>query len=330
MADFAEVDGFTQGVPAHGGASGLVTFVLGWAGALMSVALVVGLGVWGYQLAMRDVTGVPVGRALEGPMRVAPEDPGGTQAAHQGLAVNSVAAEGAAAAPAERLVLAPPPLHLTEEDMPRPDLEGSGITETTLGDAPRAARPGEVVGETDMLALADSLADGVSPLEVAPLPVPETLPETGASAEPDAPGIEAGPTDAPAILTSTTGVTRSVVPRARPFGDATAMAIASEVALAVARPTNLEVDPARIPAGTRLVQFGAYDSPDQARDAWSGLEQRFGDFLDGKQRIVQEAVSGGKTFYRLRAMGFADINDARRFCAALVAERQACIPVVVR
>ena len=74
--------------------------VFTWTGALMSVALIDGLGVWGYQLAVRDVSGVPVVRALEGPMRVAPDDPGGEQAEHQGLAVNNVAAEGVAAGPA--------------------------------------------------------------------------------------------------------------------------------------------------------------------------------------------------------------------------------------
>ena len=49
----------------------------GLAGALTSVALIAGLAIWGYRLAVRDVTGVPVIRAMEGPMRVAPEDPGG-------------------------------------------------------------------------------------------------------------------------------------------------------------------------------------------------------------------------------------------------------------
>ena len=64
----------------------------------------------------RDVTGVPVVRALEGPMRVTPEEPGGDQANYQGLAVNTVAAAGIAAGPADRLVLAPPPLDLSAED----------------------------------------------------------------------------------------------------------------------------------------------------------------------------------------------------------------------
>ncbi|MGB2894068.1 MAG: SPOR domain-containing protein, partial [Albidovulum sp.] len=41
------------------------TWVRG-AGALTSVALIVGLGVWAYDLAVRDVRGVPVIQALEG------------------------------------------------------------------------------------------------------------------------------------------------------------------------------------------------------------------------------------------------------------------------
>ena len=60
------------------------------------------------------------------------------------------------------------------------------------------------------------------------------------------------------------------------------------------------------------------------------MQHRFGDYLNGKDRIVQTAESGGRTFYRLRAHGFADLSDARRFCSALVAEGADCIPVVTR
>ena len=49
-----------------------------------------------------------------------------------------------------------------------------------------------------------------------------------------------------------------------------------------------------------------------------------------KRRVIEKATSGGRTFYRLRAEGFADLPDARRFCAALVAEKADCIPVVTR
>jgi hypothetical protein len=72
------------------------------------------MSVWAVQLLMRDVSGVPVIAAIEGPMRQPPADPGGTQAPHQGLAVNRIA-EGEEAQPVpDRLVLAPPPIELQE------------------------------------------------------------------------------------------------------------------------------------------------------------------------------------------------------------------------
>jgi hypothetical protein len=91
-----------------------------------------------------------------------------------------------------------------------------------------------------------------------------------------------------------------------------------------------EVDPDSLAAGTRLVQLGAYESAEVARSEWERLSTRFDAYMDGKTRVVQRATSGGRVFYRLRAMGFEDISDARRFCAALMADNADCIPVVVK
>ncbi|WP_457646172.1 SPOR domain-containing protein, partial [Profundibacter sp.] len=88
--------------------------------------------------------------------------------------------------------------------------------------------------------------------------------------------------------------------------------------------------PGSIPAGTRLAQLGAFESPEIAKQEWDRLYSRFTDYLQGKSRVIQKAESGGRTFYRLRAMGFDDLSDARRFCSALLAENAACIPVKVR
>jgi hypothetical protein len=277
--------------------------IFNWLGALMSVALIGGLAMWGYQLAMRDVTGVPVVRALEGPMRIAPEDPGGERAAHQGLAVNSVAADGAAEQPADRLILAPAPLDLADEDLPRPQLAKVAPADDTPAD------PATDDAAAEALALAEALAEGVIPLsgEIAPQQT----------------------TGARIIPATVRGVSRSPFPRPRPVGDLAAEAVASTVSLAVNAP-SVEVAPETLPVGTRLVQFGAFDSPEVAREEWAKLDARFDDFLTDKKRVIQRAVSGGKTFYRLRAVGFDDINDARRFCSAFLAERQACIPVVTR
>jgi hypothetical protein len=92
----------------------------------------------------------------------------------------------------------------------------------------------------------------------------------------------------------------------------------------------LPVTTEEVPVGTALVQLGAFETLEIASAEWTRLSGRFAEFVGGKQPLVQQAESGGRNFYRLRAMGFTDLADARRFCAALVAENAGCIPVVVR
>lgn len=311
MAD-VEFDEFggSFGAPAR---PARVQRMVNLAGAAISVALIVGLTVWAYNLAVRDTRGIPVVRAMEGPMRIAPENPGGEIAAHQGLSVNAVAAVGTALPPPDTLMLAPRPVDLAMEDAPGlaepsqvaagadagPGPEEGGLADTveTLPDT--AIAPLET--EADALALADALAAGATPLE-APAPLAEV--------DPAPPGA----------------VIRSPRPAPRPASLAVAAAAPASAA-PVAVP---EVDPASLKAGTRLVQLGAFDDESAARAEWDRLNTRFSELLTGKSRVVQAAQSGGRTFFRLRAHGFDDEADARRFCSALLAENAACIPVAVR
>lgn len=52
--------------------------------------------------------------------------------------------------------------------------------------------------------------------------------------------------------------------------------------------------------------------------------------MRGRDRLIVKASSGGRDFYRLRAVGFADIDDAKRFCATMVAGDVDCIPILAR
>jgi hypothetical protein len=79
-----------------------------------------------------------------------------------------------------------------------------------------------------------------------------------------------------------------------------------------------------------MVQLGAFDDEAGARAEWASLQQRFGDLIAPKALVLQEAQSGGRSFVRLRALGFEDEADARRFCSALLAENATCIPVTHR
>jgi hypothetical protein len=78
------------------------------------------------------------------------------------------------------------------------------------------------------------------------------------------------------------------------------------------------------------VQLGAFPTEAEAIAEWARVEGVFGEYMGDKRRVIQQAETGGTTFYRLRAMGFSDLSDARRFCAVLVAGEASCIPVVAR
>ncbi|PKP63650.1 MAG: SPOR domain-containing protein, partial [Alphaproteobacteria bacterium HGW-Alphaproteobacteria-8] len=48
-------------------------------GAVVSLAVLGAVVVWAYNLGVRDAADVPVVRAVEGPARMRPDDPGGAQ-----------------------------------------------------------------------------------------------------------------------------------------------------------------------------------------------------------------------------------------------------------
>jgi hypothetical protein len=327
--------------------------ILNVAGALVSLGLLVGIGYWGYNLIMRDVTGIPVVRAMEGPMRRAPDNPGGEVALHTGLSVNEVAAEGGAAGPEDVLVLAPSTDTLTEEDLlvqptaeaeedpasvavlpePAPEVIAQPVPEPIVVEPPADdITTGPEVAPSDgpltpeqILALAEQIATGVAPL---------TDLAEGVTA-PAETAINGVPSEviADIIPASVPGVSSSLRPVLRPERLAEGAAQAAPPAVVEDLDT---IDPALlistedVPVGTSLAQLGAFDSPAIAAQEWRRLNGRFTDFMAGKTRLIQEAERGGRTFYRLRASGFADLADARRFCAALMAENADCVPVAVR
>ncbi|SDC21539.1 SPOR domain-containing protein [Ruegeria marina] len=307
-------------------------------GAVGSLALVVGIGIWGYKLVMRDVSGVPVVRALEGPMRIQPDNPGGLPADHQGLAVNTVAAQGTAAPPADRLLLAPQPVSLSDEDVPMNE-----VTPTTVSLSVSAEVPSEAVeafrnGQIDQLVA--ELTGGAGQLADKENALLEEESTELASIEQPTPLTAIDPADlaqanAGNVLAGEPGVRRSLRPLARP-GRSVPSDGAAETATKAAINTALgtamavDLDPDSLPVGTRLAQLGAYDTPEIAQAEWDRLYGRFSEYMDGKQRVIEGASSGGRTFYRLRVAGFDDLSEARHFCSVLVAERADCIPVTTK
>ncbi|WP_341366296.1 SPOR domain-containing protein [Yoonia sp. BS5-3] len=311
--------------PANGASRAGI--LVNYAGAAMSLALILGVSVWGYKLIMRDVSGIPVVRAMEGDMRVLPDNPGGDVALHTGLAVNEVAALGEAGGPEDRLVLAPVTSGLAQEDLDaQPVAEVIQAAVTT--DAPAITAPtASEVAEPAAMSTEDilALADEVAALSEAPAaePVAEALAEAAS--------VDETP-EATIIPASIPGVALSLRPNIRPASlRVPAPAAEPAVAAAPAEASNDEVavSTASFAPGTNLVQLGAFTSPALAAAEWERLQDRFGDLMANKFRVIQVSNQAANTWYRLRASGFDDRATARRFCAALEAEGADCIAVVV-
>ena len=276
------------------------------AGAVCSVSLIIGVAFWGYRLAVRDVTGIPVMRAAVGAMRIAPADPGGEQALNQGLTVNAIAAMGTSAAPADQIILAPGAVTLQDADVPQPVVQTADAAPAT---------------QDASLTLTGS-ADGSAPADGLLSPV-------------DAGATDAGLQPVPVVITDPNAIRHSLRPQPRPAG-MSGKATPTKVQAVSASPgpatksAPAEIDPTSIAVGTRLAQLGAFETPDLAREKFAELQGNFGDLMIGKAMVIQSATSGGRTFYRLRAHGFASDEDARSFCSALLAEEADCIPVAQR
>ena len=275
-------------------------------GAFLSLALAIGIGVWAYKLIMRDVSGIPVIAASSDPMRIAPEDPGGTSAQNQGLSVNAVAEEGSVTNP-QKVTLAPRPVVLVTDDLASKELKQKATEalrvsniETTSLDMNVLAD--EIVGDSPEPSIADVQIDGNQVENALRMALSGEIEQEAEDERQSA---------------------ASLRPRARPSDISPAP---NSVELASVQ----EIAPENIPAGTALVQLGAFDSEAIARTEWMRLNQKFPSFMAERSRVIQRADRGGRIFYRLRADGFADLNDARRFCALLVASNADCIPVTVR
>ncbi len=284
---------------------------INWFGAILAVCIISTLGIWGYRLSVRDVSEVPVVRAIEGPMRVVPEDPGGVQVEHQGLAVNLVAAGGGVEAPAERLVLAPGPVALRDEDLTNRQLDLlASVQKPELEAAGHLNNPSSG-GETESQELTQGPNDAEITLEGSDLSPGES------DRANDVVRMESG-----AHL-------GSPLPRPRPEGDLAAQSVALAVARSIMQ-RSVEVEISTVPPGTPLVQFGTYDRPEIARIEWDRLKTRYPDYLRGKNWFVEETFSGGRSYYRLRTTGFDSLSDSTRFCSLFKADEQDCIAVEMR
>ena len=107
--------------PSTSGLIGRLTVFLCWLGSLVSIALMAGIGNWAANLGSRDISEIPVIRAMEGHARTRSIDPGGRIVGNQGLSINQVIESGIAAEAPDTVVLAPRPMPLDPGDTVAPE-----------------------------------------------------------------------------------------------------------------------------------------------------------------------------------------------------------------
>ena len=281
-----------------------------WVGAALSLSLLTGAIGWSYQLIVRDISQIPIVRAQLGPLRVAPDDPGGLTAANQGLSVTQLAVNERPLL-SDEIFLAPAAEVLSEENVAlQISEENSSITNKEKFDTLEVSTENSL----DLKILPEQNATGLASNNEAVL--------STAAFSPKKLEIENAVSLALSLTNEVDSSFNSLRPKIRPVvlnqiqTDNIAQSVANELVVT-------------LPIGSAVVQLGAFESKSLAQIEWQRLEALLGSVLTSKNMMVQKAESGGRVFYRLRAFGFDDLSDARQFCSA-VNDKVACIPVVTR
>ena len=281
-----------------------------WVGAALSLSLLTGAIGWSYQLIVRDINQIPIVRAQLGPLRVAPDDPGGLTAANQGLSVTQLAVNERPLL-SDEIFLAPAAEVLSEENVAlQISEENSSITNKENFDTLEVSTENSL----DLKILPEQNATGLASNNEAVL--------STVAFSPKKLEIENAVSLALALTNEADSSFNSLRPKIRPvvLNQTQTDNIAQSV------PNELVVT---LPVGSAVVQLGAFESKSLAQIEWERLEALLGSVITSKNMVIQKAESGGKVFYRLRAFGFDDLSDARQFCSA-VNDKVACIPVVTR
>ena len=281
-----------------------------WTGAALSLSLLAGAIGWSYQLVVRDINQIPIVRAQLGPLRVAPDNPGGLTAANQGLSVTQLAVNQKPLL-SDEINLAPAAEILNEETsvLIVEELDKSNQIDEAFKIKEVNAQNSMTLGSSS----GEINADTGSKTEAVLAQVAFSQKRTE---------IENAVSLALSITSESDASLTSLRPKTRPINFHHNSKKNAELVVS-------KEPMSKLPIGSAIVQLGAFESKSFAESEWLRFEKLLGSILTPKQMIIQKAESGGKIFYRLRASGFNDISDARQFCTA-ISDKVACIPVVTR
>ena len=133
------------------------------------------------------------------------------------------------------------------------------------------------------------------------------------------------PAPAPAAVAPTAPADVAAAPAAPPAKTAAAAPVAHPpVAKTPARPGVATQSVLGSAHHGAEVQLGALASEQAAREEWERLTRRMPGLLDQHRPDVAKAEVNGRTFWRLRTTGFADVAEATSFCEQVRSKGGGC------
>ena len=283
-------------------------------GAVISLNLILWAGYWTYNIISRDINGIPIVAAQPGPLRVAPDTPGGIEAENIELAVTKIASQELPPNP-KAVELAPGTEKLTPDDL----TIFQAIKQKKIIDRQAALNNQIHLGVIEPNISKEISLEPVNTVtNTANYSITENQSELVAAALALALKPSADNLIGNAVAQNKF---KQIKPRPRPNS---LLEVSVSTTETVIRPALASVE-----TGLAVVQFGTFATETVAFEEWDRLSKNLSVILDGRPKYVERIKRNGNEIYRLRLGGFVNIDDASRFCSAVISQEN-CVPVIAK
>ena len=283
-------------------------------GAVISLNLILWAGYWTYNIISRDINGIPIVAAQPGPLRVAPDTPGGIEAENIELAVTKIASQELPPNP-KAVELAPSTEKLTPDDL----TIFQAIRQKKIID-----RQAALNNQVHLGVIEPNLSKEISfePVNTVTNTANYSITENQSELVAAALALALKPSADNLIGNAVAqNKFKQIKPRSRP-GSLPKVSMANTET--VIRPPLTSVE-----TGLAVVQFGTFATETVAFEEWDRLSKNLSVILDGRPKYVERIKRNGNEIYRLRLGGFVNIDDASRFCSAVISQEN-CVPVIAK
>ena len=283
-------------------------------GAVISLNLILWAGYWTYNIISRDINGIPIVAAQPGPLRVAPDTPGGIEAENIELAVTKIASQELPPNP-KAVELAPSTEKLTPDDL----TIFQAIRQKKIIDRQAALNNQIHLG---VIEPNNSKEISLEPVNTVTNTANYSITENQSELVAAALALALKPS-ADNLIGSAVAQNKfkQIKPRLRP---GSLLEVRVSTTETVMRPALASVE-----TGLAVVQFGTFATETVAFEEWDRLSKNLSVILDGRPKYVERIKRNGNEIYRLRLGGFVNIDDASRFCSAVISQEN-CVPVIAK